>query len=120
MKPLQAVAMGLVIVLLTVPVHGYDVLADPFGWVLVLVGLASLPVPVRDTLRRLAAVSLVVSVVVWVPAARHVLNVTDLALAWAAGHCWSWWRSCRRSCSVADSTPGTPPSGWPAACLCCC
>jgi hypothetical protein len=84
-KPLQAVAMGLVIVLLTVPVHGYDVLADPFGWVLVLLGLGSLPIPQRDTLRWLGALSLAVAVVVWVPAARDVLNVTDLALAWAAG-----------------------------------
>jgi hypothetical protein len=84
-KPLQAVAMGLVIVLLTVPVHRYDVLADPFGWLLVLVGLASLPVPQRGTLRRLGVISLVVSAVVWVPAVRDALNVTDLALAWAAG-----------------------------------
>ena len=38
-KPLQAVGMGLVIVVLTVPVAGYDVLADPLGWLLVLVGL---------------------------------------------------------------------------------
>jgi hypothetical protein len=84
-KPLQAVAMGLVVVLLTVPVHRYDVLADPLGWVLVLVGLASLPVPQRRTLQWWAGISLAVSVVVWVPAARDALNVTDLALAWAAG-----------------------------------
>ncbi len=77
--------MGLVVVLLTVPVHRYDVLADPLGWVLVLVGLASLPVPQRRTLQRWAGISLAVSVVVWVPAARDALNVTDLALAWAAG-----------------------------------
>lgn len=77
--------MGLVIVLLTVPAHRYDVLADPLGWLLVLVGLGALSVPQRGTLRRLAAVSLVVSVVVWVPTARDALNVTDLALAWAAG-----------------------------------
>lgn len=85
MKPLQAVAMGLVIVLLNAQVNGYDVLADPFGWLLVLVGLAQLPVPQRGTLRMLAAVSLVVSVVVWFPGARDALNVTDDSLAWAAG-----------------------------------
>ena len=44
-KPLQAVAMGLVIVLLGATVSGYDLLADPVGWLLVLVGLATLPVP---------------------------------------------------------------------------
>jgi hypothetical protein len=84
-KPLQAVAMGLVIVLLNAAIHGYDVLADPFGWVLVLVGLARLPVRPADTLRTLATLSLVVSVVVWFPGARDALNVTDDSLAWAAG-----------------------------------
>jgi hypothetical protein len=77
--------MGLVIVLLTAAVHGYDLLADPLGWVLVLAGVGSLPVPQRATLRALATLSLLVSVVVWFPATRDALNVTDLALAWAAG-----------------------------------
>jgi len=84
-KPLQAVAMGLVIVLLTVSAHGYDVLADPIGWALVLVGVSTLPVAERTSLRWLAVISLLVSAVVWVPAARDALNVADLALAWAAG-----------------------------------
>lgn len=85
MKPLQSVAMGLVIVVLGAPVDGYDLLADPVGWVLVLLGLASLPLPQGGSLRALAALSLVVSVVVWFPSARDSLNVTDVALAWAAG-----------------------------------
>jgi hypothetical protein len=76
--------MGLVVVLLTAPVHGYDVLADPFGWVLVLVGLAALPLPARPTLQRLATLTLVVSVPVWLPAIRDSLNITDASLAWAA------------------------------------
>jgi hypothetical protein len=77
--------MGLVIVLLGAFVHGYDLLPDPFGWLLVLAGLGSLAVPQRRTLQILAGVSLAVSVVVWFPVARDALNVTDLALAWAAG-----------------------------------
>ncbi len=85
MKPLQGVAMGLVIVLLGANVHGYDLLPDPVGWLLVLVGLGILPLPQRPTLRSLATFSLLVSFVVWFPAARDALNVTDLALAWAAG-----------------------------------
>jgi hypothetical protein len=84
-KPLQAVAMGLVIVLLTASVSGYDLLADPLGWLLVLVGLSTLPVPQRGVLQGLAMLSLVVSAVVWFPGARDALNVRDLALAWAAG-----------------------------------
>jgi hypothetical protein len=84
-KPLQAVAMGLVIVLLTASVSGYDLLADPLGWLLVLGGLNTLPVPRRGVLQGLAMLSLVVSAVVWFPGARDALNVRDLALAWAAG-----------------------------------
>jgi len=77
--------MGLVIVLLTAAVSGYDLLTDPIGWLLVLVGLSSLPVPQRGALQGLASLSLVVSAVVWFPSVRDALNVTDLALAWAAG-----------------------------------
>jgi hypothetical protein len=84
-KPLQAVAMGLAIVLLSASVNGYDVLADPLGWLLVLVGFAQLPLPQRGALQTLAVVSLVVSVVVWFPGVRDSLNVTDDSLAWAAG-----------------------------------
>src|SRR4051812_48060539 len=76
--------MGLVVVLLTASVHGYDLLADPLGWVLVLVGLSRLSVPQRGTLETLATVSLVVSLPVWVPSARAGLNLTDRSLAWAA------------------------------------
>lgn len=76
--------MGLVVVILTASVNGYDLIADPVGWVLVIVGLSSLPVSQRGTLQGLATVSLVVSVPVWVPSARADLNLTDSSLAWAA------------------------------------
>jgi hypothetical protein len=76
--------MGLVVVLLTAAVHGYDVLADPLGWLLVLVGLAQVPVPQRGALQALATVSLVVAAGVWFPGIRDSLNVTDDSLAWAA------------------------------------
>lgn len=76
--------MGLVIVLLGATVHGYDLLPDPVGWALLLVGLSSMPTPHRGTLQVLAAAALVVSAVVWFPAARDALNVTDASLAWAA------------------------------------
>jgi hypothetical protein len=83
-KPLQAVAMGLVVVLLTAPVHGFDLLADPVGWVLVLIGLSALQLPRGDLLVRLATLALLVAVPVWVPMVRDRLNITDPSLAWAA------------------------------------
>lgn len=42
MTSLQTVVMGLVIVFLDIPPDGYDWIADPVGWVLVLLGLADL------------------------------------------------------------------------------
>ena len=39
MKPLQSVAMGLVIVVLVARYGEYDALADPLGWLLVLWGV---------------------------------------------------------------------------------
>jgi hypothetical protein len=67
--PLQKVAMGLVIVLLDVPFHGYDAIPDPLGWVLVVVGVLQIRELLRGsgTLLAVAGLSLVVSLVVYLP-----------------------------------------------------
>jgi hypothetical protein len=83
-KPLQAVGMGLVIVLLTAPVHGYDLLPDPLGWLLALTGLRALPVPQRRTLLGLAWLAFAVSCVLWIPAVPHHLDDVDPSLTWSA------------------------------------
>ena len=44
MRPLQSIAMGLVIIALRAEFGGYDALADPLGWLLVLLGVRTLPV----------------------------------------------------------------------------
>ena len=82
MKPLQSVAMGLLVVALTARLHGYDALPDPVGWVLVLLGLRRLG-PSR-ALSALAVAALVVSVVVWWPRAQDVLDALHPSLWWAA------------------------------------
>lgn len=46
MTPIQRVAVGLVVVLLDVGWHGWDLLADPAGWGIVLTGV----LPVVDHL----------------------------------------------------------------------
>lgn len=84
MKPLQGIGMGLVIIALTAPVHGYDLLPDPVGWLLVLAGLRALPLPQRRTLLGFAGVALVVSCVLWVPSVPARLDDADPALTWAA------------------------------------
>ena len=49
MRPLQSIAMGLVIVALHAEFGGFDALPDPLGWVLVLLGR---PRPARATSSR--------------------------------------------------------------------
>ena len=69
MKPLQSVAMGLVIVVLSARFQGYDALPDPVGWLLVLVGVTALPaeLPHRAHLLAFAGLAGAVAVVVWFP-----------------------------------------------------
>ena len=83
MKPLQAVGMGLVIVLLTAPVHGYDLLPDPLGWLLALGGLRALALPQRTTLLGLAWLSFAVSCVLWIPSVPTHLDDIDPSLTWS-------------------------------------
>lgn len=86
MKPLQSVAMGLVIVVLTAPIHGYDALPNPFGWLLVLAGVAALPetLELRGSLLTLAGLAGAVSVALWFPAVTDGLYDADASLGWAA------------------------------------
>ena len=86
MKPLQSVAMGLVIVVLSARFHGYDALADPAGWLLVLLGVRAFPAAIghRANLLRLAALAGLVSVVVWFPAVTEDLYNADASLGWVA------------------------------------
>ena len=81
MISLQTVAMGLVIVFLDVPPTGYDWIADPIGWVLVLLGLAAAKeaLPSYRGLSITAWVCLAVSVLVWPPSS--VATIDD-SLGW--------------------------------------
>jgi uncharacterized membrane protein len=86
MRPLQSIAMGLVIVALSAPLAGgYDALPDPLGWVLVLLGVRGLPadLPRRDTVVALAWLAAAVSVPVWFPAVSEAAYATHPSLGWA-------------------------------------
>ncbi|MGI8645426.1 MAG: hypothetical protein ACR2JD_03760 [Nocardioides sp.] len=85
MKPLQALALGLVVVGLRAAVGGFDLLADPLGWLLVLAGLSALPedTPRRALLLTLATLAGPVAVPLWVPAVADALLEADPALALA-------------------------------------
>lgn len=86
MKPLQSVAMGLVIVVLSARFGGYDALPDPIGWLLALLGVRALPtsLPYRTSLLGLAVLAGVVAAVVWFPVVTEDLYDADPSLAWAA------------------------------------
>src|SRR5690349_5144690 len=73
--------MGLLIVILDVPLSGWDWVADPLGWVLVLLGLSAVrdEVPNHRGLSITAWVCLVVSVIIYPPGSVATL---DDSLAW--------------------------------------
>ncbi|MDQ6526366.1 hypothetical protein RB608_22285 [Nocardioides sp. LHD-245] len=90
MKPLQAVGLGLVLLALG-PADAepgtFDPLPDPFGWLLILIGLhglnGALEARRMPALRFLGGLALAISVALVVPAvARWV--ATDPSLGWAA------------------------------------
>ena len=81
MKPLQSVAMGLVIVVLVAKFDGHDALADPIGWLLVLWGVRR--TPDRAALLTLATGALLVAGVVWFPATQELLDRSDPSLRWS-------------------------------------
>ena len=78
--------MGLLIVVMSARFHGFDALADPLGWLLVLLGLRDLPADLahRSRLRTLAALAGVVSAVLWFPSVTDALYDRDASLGWAA------------------------------------
>jgi hypothetical protein len=87
MKPLQSVAMGCVFVALYARIGGYDAYADPFGWLLVVLGVRRLPsdTPRRGSMLGTGIVALLVSVPLWLPVVRDGLADLDASLGWAVG-----------------------------------
>ena len=85
MRPLQSIAMGLLIVALRADVSGYDALPDVFGWLLVLLGVRGLPGDLwqRVAVVRLAVLAGLVSVPLWFPQVNDALYDTHAALGWA-------------------------------------
>jgi hypothetical protein len=86
MRPLQSIAMGLVIVALSAPIAGgYDALPDPLGWLLVILGIRGLPpdLPRRHAVGTLAWLAAAVSVPVWFPAVTDAAFGTHPSLGWA-------------------------------------
>lgn len=87
MKPLYGVALGLVVIALYAKAGDFDLLPDPFGWALVLVGLNVLTRRVALRFEGLLWVAgllaLTASVALTVPAVRDWFEDAEPALGWA-------------------------------------
>lgn len=82
MRALQALGVGLLLIALRA--GPTDLLPDPVGWLLVLVGVRRLPHdPRRRALLVLALLALVASVPLWVPATADRILAADQSLQWA-------------------------------------
>lgn len=77
---MQRVAMGLVIVLLDASFDGWDYLADPVGWALVVSGVLPVAELLGGRVALTAVLAFVASLVVYPPA---VAGSADPAVAWA-------------------------------------
>lgn len=83
MRALQAIGMGLLIVLLRAGTP--DLLPDPLGWLLILYGVRRLPpdLPHHRGVLVSGALAGAVSVPLWVPAAADRVLAADASLQWA-------------------------------------
>ncbi len=86
MRPLQSIGLGLVLVVLdaTVGDPGLDLVPDPLGWVLVLLGVRRLPAHVghHRLLQGVAAVAGLVSLLLWLPPLAAQVRGLDESLRW--------------------------------------
>ncbi|GEP35236.1 hypothetical protein NSZ01_30040 [Nocardioides szechwanensis] len=116
MKPLQSVAMGFVFIALYARLNGYDLYADPVGWVLVLLGVRRLPadLPHRTPLQYVGAVAAAVSVPMWFPVVRDALADADASLGWAADLPAFAFTAllCHALAAAAEEAGDVKPSQW--------
>ena len=83
MRPLQPIAMGLLLIL--VRAGRFDFLPDQIGWLMVLAGVSVLPATVarRSLLLGLAGLAGAISVPLWWPDWSEALSDGDPSLWWA-------------------------------------
>lgn len=89
MRPLLLIGYGLVIVAVQVRFGTYDVLADPVGWLLALLGVRRMAravrLPAAMSLGYLGVLALACSVPLWWPHTAHALDKGDPSVLWAVG-----------------------------------
>ena len=116
MKPFQSVAAGWFFLLLVADAGGYDLYADPAGWLLILLGVRRLPVtfPFRDTLLWVGVLAGVVSVGLWLPQVGGRLDGAEPALAWAVNLPQFGWLAlfCHAAATAATEGGDSRATAW--------
>lgn len=89
MKPLYAIAIGGLMIVLQTKDLRYDLYANPLGWVLILMAVRSLvdepPYRFNSALFGTGLLALALDSVFWFPGPRAWLEDAEDALAWAVG-----------------------------------
>ena len=87
MRPLQLIAVGLVLMLFDFNIGDpqIEVVPDPVGWGVIFAGVRGLTaaIPFRTALRALAALAGVISLLLWVPGFADGLRTAETAVLWA-------------------------------------
>jgi len=88
-KPLQWIGFGLAVVGVKAVVGSYDILADPMGWLLVLLGVRRLATAVRlpaaTALGYLGVLAFLCSIPLWWPSTGDRIQHGDPAALWGIG-----------------------------------
>lgn len=82
MAPLQGMAMGLILIALDSQSR-FDLFPDPLGWLLVLWGVAKLPLPERNALLTTAGIATATAAALYVPVIEEAVGDAGLAMIWA-------------------------------------
>ena len=83
-KPLQPIALGLFIVWFSVSVNGFDLLANPIGWLIVIGAATAIPASAATPrLRWALGLALTVSLPLAVPVWAEAVDDADPSLGWA-------------------------------------
>jgi hypothetical protein len=88
-KPLQWIGVGLLVVGVHASINDYDLLVDPLGWLLALVGVrrlaAARDLPLAGGLTVMGVIALLCSIPLWWPTTLRQLDHGDPGLLWGVG-----------------------------------
>lgn len=116
MKPLWAIALGWILLALRADVNGFDLYADPLGWLLVMLGVRQLPgaFPSRAALLGLGGIAGTTAVLLWLPSVDAWLRDQEPAVGWAVNLPQFGWLAlfCWAAATAARAGGELVPAAW--------